>query len=138
MTNAPAHASPDGASTDLVFETEPLGLGTSWLLGRGSQYVAVLVPSERSQKVGAPLVLQNLQSFPHAACIFREPGAEPRSGNFTVVRCTSDNAALRERFVALARLLPLFGCSTIRESIEVLVELFEAAQQPPRAGELGL
>ncbi len=115
-----------------------MGVGTSWLLGSSIQSVAVLVPSEPSQKVGTPLILQNLQTFPHAACIVREPGAEPRSGSFTVVRCTSSNAALRERFVALARLLPAFGCSTIRESIEVLVELFEAAQRPPNAGELGL
>jgi hypothetical protein len=98
----------------------------------------VLVPSEPGQKVGTPLILQNLQSFPHAACIVREPGAEPRSGNFTVVRCTSASSVLRERFVALARLLPSFGCPTIREAIEVLVELFEAAQRPPTAGELGL
>lgn len=138
MPSALAQSSPEGSSTDLVFETEPLGTGTSWLLGRGSQSVAILVPSEQSQKVGTPLVLQNLQSFPHASCIIREHGTEPRSGSFTVVRCTSNDAELRDRFVALARLLPSFGCSTIREAIDVLVELFEAAQQPPKAGELGL
>lgn len=101
------------------------------------------VPEIRAQKYPAPIVLENLSVLYDQKCRVSLPNGPVVEHQFTVVRCTVDQAALHTYFlrVASAIITSLKNRPTqsdVAYTMNRLIELFRAMAEPPRKSVRGL
>lgn len=91
----------------------------------------------------SPTVLQHLIILHDATCRIVGPDGLTEEGRFTVIRCTSQDAALRAYFLCVAGLLlecvgVTPSAADISHAIDTLIELFRAMTLAPRKSVQGL
>ncbi|MEX1364065.1 MAG: PD-(D/E)XK motif protein [Nannocystaceae bacterium] len=126
-----------------VFAARPLDSRGVFRLGRDSAgRPALLVTVTGQVSLGAPVELRNIDFHPARPCRVRTEHGEERL-TLAVVRCTSDDAGLQRYFldvldVAIASLPAIPSASDLSSTVQHLIELFSALEQPPRATVQGL
>jgi hypothetical protein len=99
------------------------------------------------RRAGEPVplnyVLENLRVEYDLTCRIAAGQGQPRVGQFTVLRCLSDDRGIREYFLRTMEMLivalPKDACvSDVSTAVERLVALFQAMRQPPGRSTQGL
>ena len=104
---------------------------------------ALLLTVSGASSGSSPIVLEHLRVLHDALCRITEAGGDAHSESFTVVTCTSADAALQRHFLEVGgSLLVALGQAPTRadvtQSIQRLVELFQALAAPARTSVQGL
>ncbi len=120
------------------FENHRLGKDTN---GAPSLLISVREVSTRTRP--SPIVLENLTVQHDVDCRIKRGDGPLEEGSFTVLRCTSQDAALHVHFLRIASpLVMLVGINPTRievsRIIDSLVELFRAINEAPRKSVQGL
>lgn len=120
------------------FENHRLGKDTN---GAPSLLISVRDVSARTRP--SPIVLENLTVQHDVDCRIKRGDGPLEEGRFTVLRCTSQDAALHLHFLRIVSpLVMLVGTNPTRievsRIIDSLVELFRAINEAPRKSVQGL
>lgn len=110
-------------------------------LGRSRSCLALLVPAVPESASEPDLRLENLSVTHFARCSVRD-GSESLSGDFGIIECTSQDAAVRDTFLdVLEWLVPGSGDLTTSEAKELfgrVIRLLSPRDTPARTSTLGL
>lgn len=126
-----------------VFAARHLDSRGVFRLGRDSAgRPALLVTVTGQASLGAPVELRNIVFRPAQTCRVRTEHGEERLP-LSVIRCMSNDAGLQRYFldtldVAIASLPTAPSASDLSSTVQHLIELFTALEQPPRATAQGL
>lgn len=95
------------------------------------------------ERVPLDYALENLRAEYDLQCRIAERDAQIRVGQFTVIRCLSDDREIREYFLRTMEMLMAAlpadaGVSDVSRAVEQLVALFQAMRQPSSRSTQGL
>jgi hypothetical protein len=109
----------------------------------GRPIILVCVRRTAGEALPVSYVLENLRIAHDWQCRIKESNGAEREDRFTVVECNSDDLALQSLFLRsmealLAEIPDTASLTELAQSLDHLVELFQAIQRPPQRSVIGL
>lgn len=103
----------------------------------------LLLRQSASSAPPAPIRLENLTVSYEVPCIISHPTGDQEEGSFTIIKCSTTNAALFPHFLrilspVIATLGPTPTPAAVRRAISGLVDLFQALTLPAKKSIQGL
>jgi hypothetical protein len=131
---------PKIAGSDDSYAVHPVGTRERYRVGCDpAGNPALLIETKRSDRPAAvlPLEFSNLSFRPRCQCRVKMGGLPEAIHTLAVLKCTTEDAALREYFLrSLSGMLDVLPNDpteqTVSEAVSQLIELFRALEAPPK------
>ena len=140
------HSLPAIAGSDDCYAVQPVGARERYRIGRdpgGNPALLIETEPATQRATVLPLEFSNLSFRPRCQCRVKRAELPEAIQTFAVLKCTTDDPALRDYFLrslsgALDVLPDTPSDQTVGEAVSKLVELFRALEAPPRKSLQGL
>lgn len=137
---------PEFVGTGDSYAAQPVGSRERYRIGRdpaGNPALLIATEPERRSTAALPLEFSNLSFRPRCQCRLKLVGAHEATQTLAVLKCTTDDPALRDYFLrslsgTLDALPEIPTEDSVIEAVSRLVELFRALEAPPRKSLQGL